>query len=189
MDLAFVIGASSPNAAANFARMVTILKKMVDEYEVSESKTMLALVDYNGPANVRVYFSGRYSKDNFKTVAESIPGPGSLPGTLAGALKKVSEEVFTLKRGARPFAEDILVVMTEGDFNENSSDIKTEILTLREKPVKVIVVTITDDPDKPGKDKFKQIASGGDLVVIPKPGTEEEEGEKLPFTATKSEFW
>lgn len=185
VDLAFVIGASGPKAPTNFARMVAILKKIVDEYEVSPSKTLLALVDYNGPANARVFFSDNYSKDNFKTVAENIPGSASRAGTLSGALKKVREEVFTIQRGERPFAEDILVVMTEGDFDENSTEIRNEISKLRERPVKVIVVAITDDPDKPDGDKFKVIASGDNLVVIPKPGNEEEEAEKVPFIATE----
>lgn len=162
--------------------MVTILKNIVDEYEVSPSKTHLALVDYNGPANARVYFSDGYTKDNFKIVAENIPGPGSRPGTLSGALKKVRDEVFTLQRGERPFAEDILVVMTEGDFDENSPEIKDAVSKLRDKPVKIIVVAITDDPDK---DKLKVIASGDNLVVIPKPGKDTEEAKKIPFTATK----
>lgn len=183
IDLAFVIGVSGSNAPSNFARMVTILKNIVDAYDVSASMTRLALVDYNGlPANARVFFSDSYNKAKFKIVAENIPGPGSRPGTLSDALKKVRDEVFTLQRGARPFAEDILVVMTEGDFDENSKPILDEIVKLREKPVKIIVVAITDVPDE---DKLKIIASGDNLVVIPEPGEEEEEAKKVTFIAAE----
>ena len=183
IDLAFVIGVSGSKAPSNFARMVTILKNIVDAYDVSVSMTHLALVDYNGfPANVRVFFSDSYSKANFKIVAENIPGPGSRPGTLSDALKKVRDEVFTLERGARPFAEDILVVMTEGDFDENSKPIIDEIARLREKPVKIIVVAITDEPDE---DKLKVIASGDNLVVIPEPGEDKEEAKKVSFIAAQ----
>ena len=165
--------------------MVTILKNIVDEYDVSPSKTHLALVDYNGfPANARVFFSDSYSysKETFKIVAENIPGPGSRPGTLSDALEKVRDEVFTLQRGERPFAEDILVVMTEGAFDENSKAIMDVVAKLREKPVKVIVIAITDEPDG---DKWKVIASGNNLVVIPKPGGDKEEAKKIPFNAAK----
>lgn len=163
--------------------MVTILKNIVDEYDVSASMTHLALVDYNGlPANARVFFSDSYTKENFKIVAENIPGPGSRLGTLSDALKKVRDAVFTLQRGERPFAEDILVVMTEGDFDENSKAIMDEVAKLREKPVKIIVIAITDKPDG---DKFKVIASGDNLVVIPKPGGDKEEAKKVPFIAAK----
>ena len=183
IDLAFVIGASGPKARSNFARMVTILKDIVDEYEVSASMTRLALVDYNGfSANARVFFSDSYSKVNFKNAAENIPGPGSRPGTLSDALKKVRDEVFTLQRGERPFAEDILVVMTQGDFDENSKDIMDEVAKLRDKPVKIIVIAITDEPDE---DKLKVVASGNNLVVIPKPGGDKEEAKKVPFIAAK----
>lgn len=183
IDLAFVIGVSGSNSPSNFARMVTILKNIVDAYDVSVSMTHLALVDYNGlPANARVFFSQSYSKANFKIVAENIPGPGSRPGTLSDALKKVHDEVFTLQRGARPFAEDILVVMTEGDFDENSKPIIDEIAKLREKPVKIIVVAIMDEPDE---DKLKVIASGDNLVVIPQPGEDREEAKKVPFIAAQ----
>lgn len=168
--------------------MVAILKKIVDEYEVSPSKALLAVVDYNGPANARVFFRDKYSKNNFKTFAENIPQSASRPGTLSGALKKVQEEVFITQRGERPFAEDILIVMTEGAFDENSPEFKNEIRKLRERPVKVIPVVITDDPDKTDKNKLKAIASGENLVVLPKPGEEEKEGEKLPFTASEGWF-
>ena len=183
IDLAFVIGVSGRKAPSNFARMVTILKNIVDAYDVSTGKTHLALVDYNGlPANARVFFSDRYSKANFKIVAENIPGPGSRPGTLSDALRKVGDEVFTLQRGARPFAEDILVVMTEGDFDGNSKPIIDEIAKLREKAVKIIVIAITNEPDE---DRLKVIASGDNLVVIPKPGGDKEEATKVPFIAAE----
>lgn len=183
IDLAFVIGASGPKAPSNFARMVTILKNIVDEYEVSTSMTHLALVDYNGlPANARVFFSDSYSKVNFKIVADNIPGPGSRPGTLSDALKKVRDEVFTLQRGERPFAEDILIVMTQGDFDENSKAITDEVAKLRDKPVKIIVIAITDKPDE---DKLKVVVSGDNLVVIPKPGGDKGEAKKVPFIAAK----
>lgn len=184
--MAFVIGASGPKAPSNFARMVTILKNIVDEYEVSSSKTRLALVDYNSaPANARVFFSDGYSKEKFKAVAENIPGPGSRPGTLSDALKKVRDEVFTFQRGERPLAQDILVVMTEGDFDENSTDIRYEVLRLRDKPVKIIVIAITNEPDE---DKLKGVASGDNLVVAPKPGEETEEAKKVPFIAAQGWF-
>ena len=183
IDLAFVIGASGPKAPSNFARMVAILKNIVDEFEVSASKTRLALVDYNGaPANARVFLSDRYSKKNFKNFAESIPGPGSRPGTLSGALKKVNDEVFTIKRGERPLARDILVVLTEGGFDETSGDIKYEVFRLRDKPVKVIVISITDEPDK---DKLKGVASGDNLVKTPKPDKDTDEAKKVPFIAAQ----
>ena len=183
IDLAFVMGASGPKAPSTFARMVTILKNIVDEYDVSASKTHLALVDYNGlPANARVFFSDSYSKEKFKIVAENIPGPGSRPGTLSDGLKKVRDEVFTLQRGERPFAEDILVVMTEGDFDENSKAITDAVAKLRDKPVKVIVIAITDEPNE---DKYKVIASGNNLVVILKIGGDNEEAKKVPFIAAK----
>ena len=140
-------------------------------------------MDYNGlPVNARVFFSDSYSKENFKIVAENIPGPGSRPGTLSDALKKARDEVFTLQRGERPFAEDILVVMTEGDFDEKSKAIMDEVSKLRDKPVKVVVIAITDKPDE---DKFKVIASGNNLVVIPEPGGDKEEAKKVPFIAAK----
>ena len=184
--MAFVIGASGPKAPSSFARMVTILKGIVDEYDVSASMTRLALVDYNGaPANARVFFSDGYSKENFKTAAENIPGPGSRPGTLSDALKKVRDEVFTLQRGERPYAQDILIVMTEGDFDENSTDIQYEVLRLSNKPVKTIVIAITDDPDG---DKLKKVASGDNLVVIPKPGEDKDKAKKVPFIAAQGWF-
>jgi len=168
--------------------MVMMLKKIVDGYEVSSSKALLALVDYNGLANARIFFRDKYSKDNFKTAAENIPGSASRPGTLSGALKKVREEVFAIQRGERPFAEDILVVMTVGDCDENLPEIKDEIDKLRERPVKIIVVAIRDEPVKPAEDKCKDIASGNNLLVMPKLGNEEKEAEKLPFIAAQGWF-
>ena len=152
-DVAFAIGSSGPKGSINFARMVSILKTIVNEYRVSSNETLLALVDYNGPANARIYFSDSSSKEDFKTTAENVPSSPT-PGSLSGALKVAREEVFTTRRGERPFAENILIVMTVGDFDENSADLKDEIGKLREFPVKIIPVLIADKQDKKKKGKL-----------------------------------
>ena len=162
--------------------MVTILKDIVDEYEVSDEKTRVALVDYNGPATTRALFSDGYNRAIFKRIASSLPGPGGRPGTLSEAFSKVRDEVFTLQNGARPFAEDILVVMTQGNFDENSAEIKSEVAKLRSNAVKVIVFAFTDEP---GIEKWNNVSSGNDLIVITKPGKDKKEAKKLPYTASK----
>lgn len=66
VDLAFVIGASGAQASSVFARKVTILKNFVDEYAVSEDKTRVALVDYNGPAIAKVLFNDDTTKPTLR---------------------------------------------------------------------------------------------------------------------------
>ena len=166
--------------------MILILKNIVDEYEVSPTKTVLGLVDYNGPANPRVFFNENYNKENFKRFAETIPKLNG--GTLGGALKVVREDVFTLQRGERPFAEDIVVVMSEGNFDENAPEIKDEIALLREKPVKIIAIGITDKPDRNLRDKIKVLTSGDDLVVLPHEGGERNEAKKVPIMAAEGQL-
>lgn len=182
VDLAFVIGASGAQASSVFARMVTILKNFVDEYAVSEDKTRVALVDYNGPAIAKVFFNDDYNKANFTSFEGSIPGPGGQPGTLSGAFTKVRDEVFTTQKGERPFAENILVVLTQGNFDENSSEIRNEITNFRSNAVKIIVFAITEEV---GIDKWKKISSGINLIVIPEPSKDTEEAKKLPHAASK----
>ena len=184
IDVAFAIGASGPKGSINFARMVSILKTIVNEYRVSSNETALALVDYNGPANARIYFSDSYTKEDFKTNAENVPS-SSRPGSLSGALKVAREEVFTTRRGERPFAENILIVMTVGDFDENSADLKEEIGKLREFPVKIIPVLIADTPDKKKKNKLKVIASADNLPVVCLPHNAREKAREVPFKASQ----
>lgn len=182
VDLAFVIGASGAQASSVFARMVTILKNFVDEYAVSEDKTRVALVDYNGPAIAKVFFNDDYNKANFTSFVGGIPGPGGQPGTLSGAFTKVRDEVFTTQKGERPFAENILVVLTQENFDENSSEIRTEITNFRSNAVKIIVFAITEEV---GIDKWKKISSGINLIVTPEPSKDIEEAKKLPHAASK----
>lgn len=184
IDVAFAIGASGPKGSINFARMVSILKTIVNEYRVSSNETALALVDYNGPANARIYFSDSYTKEDFKTNAENVPS-SSRPGSLSGALKVAREEVFTTRRGERPFAENILIVMTVGGFDENSADLKEEIGKLREFPVKIIPVLITDTQDKKKKEKLKVIASADNLPVVCLPHNAKEKAREVPFKASQ----
>ena len=165
--------------------MVKILKLIVGEYEVSSRKAQLALLDYNGPANARIFFGDSYTKEDFQTTAENIPSSSSRPGTLRGALKIVREEVFTTRRGERPFAENILVVMTAGDFDEDSTELKDEIRKLREIQVKIIPVVIVDKPDEKKKKKIRVIASGENLVVVCLPYDEKEKAKKVPFAASQ----
>lgn len=168
--------------------MVTVLKKIVDAYEVSPNKTLLALVDYNGSPNTRVYFGDKYTKEEFKSTAENIPDATSGQGSLSGALKKVREDVFVARRGERPFAEDILVVFMEGNLDESSPELKNEVSKLRAKPVKVIPVVIMDKGDTPDMVKIDGIASGINLPVTCEPTEEEEVGEKVPVIASQGWF-
>lgn len=182
VDIAFVIGASGAQASSVFARMVAILKNFANEYEISDDKTRVALVDYNGPAIARVFFNDGYSKANFTSFMSSIPGPGGQPGTLSGAFTKVRDEVFTTHKGERLSAVNILVVLTQGNFDENSTEIRSEITNFRSSAVKVIVFVITEEP---GIDKWEKISSGINLIVIPEPSKDTEEAKKLPHTVSK----
>ena len=182
VDIAFVIGASGAQASSVFARMVAILKNFANEYEISDDKTRVALVDYNGPAIARVFFNDGYSKANFTSFMSSIPGPGGQPGTLSGAFTKVRDEVFTTQKGERLSAENILVVLTQGNFDENSTEIRNDITNFRSNAVKVIVFAITEEP---GIDKWEKISSGINLIVIPEPSKDTEEAKKLPHAVSK----
>ena len=159
-----------------------MLNDIVVEYEISNDKTRVALVDYNGPATTRALFSDGYNKPNFKRIASSLPGPRGRPGTLSDALSEVRDEVFTLQNGARPFAEDVLVVMTQGNFEDKSADIRNEVAKLRSNAIKVVVVAFTDEP---GVDKWNNISSGNNLIVITKPDKDKKEAKKLPYTVSK----
>ncbi|PFX16213.1 von Willebrand factor A domain-containing protein 2 [Stylophora pistillata] len=181
VDIAFVIGASGAQASSVFSRMVAILKNFADEYEISDDKTRVSLVDYNGPAIARVFFNDGYSKANFTSFMSSIPGPGGQSGTLSGAFTKVRDEVFTTQNGERLSAENILVVLTPGNFDENSTEIQNEITNFRSSAV-VIVFAITEEP---GIDKWEKISSGINLIVIPEPSKDTEEAKKLLHAVNK----
>lgn len=73
-------------------------------------------------------------------------------------------------------------MLTQGNFDENSSEIRNEITNFRSNAVKIIVFGITEEV---GIDKWKKISSGINLIVTPEPSKDIEEAKKLPHAASK----
>lgn len=64
-----------------------------------------------------------------------------------------------------------------GDFDDASPEVKEEVQRLRDMSVKVVTIGL----GLPSRNKLKNIASGDELIVLPKPGNEVKGSKIVPY--------
>lgn len=158
LDLAFLIGSTGKHADKTFEDSKDIVSKVLDSFEVSELKTHVAVVDYNGAPTVKIPFKLGKDKMTVKEQVKRISRGRS--GLLENGIKLVADELFTPKHGSRPTARKSLVVITN---QKDLPDAEKEKKKLGKKGVKVIVLVLDE---KLKKKKAKKLPSTSDLLEV-----------------------
>ena len=158
LDLAFLIGSTGKDAEKVFNDGKEIIKKMLDSFEVSKPKTLVAVVDYSGKPTVKIPFK---SGENPVTLKENIKKlPRGVGGLLEDGIKLVANELFTPKHGSRASAKKSLVIITN---EEDLPEAEKEKKKLKKKGVKVVVLGLGDQV-KPKK--AKKLPSTPNLLEV-----------------------
>ena len=144
MDVAFVIGASSPYASESFAKIKEIVQEVVKLYGVQRVYYSVILVGRD--PTVRINFSKQYSEAALKATIAVLSRPTDGP-SLHSALQK-AQEVFA--EGGRPDAKKVVVVILDEKSGSSIEDVKNAAGKLEEDFIKVIAVALgyQADPDE-----------------------------------------
>ncbi|XP_052788738.1 cartilage matrix protein-like [Mya arenaria] len=131
LDLVFVMDTSSSLSSNDFTRATRFISEVVDGFEISPNKTQVGLLTYS--SNARVEFHINQNTDNvslnnaISNVTSSVPSivpnvPGSRHTGLA--IDKAITEVYSADNGARPGAVKVMVVITDGNSDDelNTTD-------------------------------------------------------------------
>lgn len=119
-DVVFVLDSSSSVGQANYHTMLDFVKALVEELAGASFNNRFGMIVYS--TEVRLIFSlGRYS--NAGTILNAVGGTRYYPGSTntAGGLR-TALEILSNHYGARRSADDIVILITDGQSNVNSHD-------------------------------------------------------------------
>ncbi|XP_066300013.1 collagen alpha-3(VI) chain-like [Branchiostoma lanceolatum] len=126
-DLALLLDGSGSVGADNFNLVKQFAKRLVDNFEISQTDNKVGVVQYSSSSNVEFYLNAFSTK---QPVLDAIDGiTYQQGGTNTGAaITFTMQEIFASANGARANYPDVLVVVTDG---ESSDDVAAPALSAR----------------------------------------------------------
>ena len=101
-DLAFALDGSRKLSVQEFSRLKSFVKTVIQDYEVSETGTHVAVIEYSDAARVAISFKDTKDLDSFKQAIDRVrPSQGKV-ASVNEALKLAREELFNPIGGGRP---------------------------------------------------------------------------------------
>ncbi len=101
-DLAFALDGSRQLTQQEFNRLKSFVKTVIQNYEISEPGTHVAVIEYSDAARVVISFKDTKDLDSFKQAIDRVrPSRGKI-ASVNEALKLAREELFSPIGGGRP---------------------------------------------------------------------------------------
>lgn len=101
-DLAFALDGSRQLTVQEFNRLKAFVKTVIQEYDVSERGTHIAVIEYSDAARVAISFKDTKDLNSFKAAVDRVrPSLGNM-ASVNEALKLAREELFSPIGGSRP---------------------------------------------------------------------------------------
>ena len=125
--------------------MQDIIKSVVDNYPTSN--IFYSVLSFGDPPVVHINFDDQLSDENRKRAIDSITkttGTASLDKAL-----ETARDLFNTASALRPTAKNIVVVMVDGKSDSKLDDVKASSRLLQADGVRVIVVGVGNEVDKP----------------------------------------
>jgi len=153
INLGFAISVTSLDSDRTFRQMQDIIKSVVDNYPTSN--IFYSVLSFGDPPIVHINFDDQLSDEDKKRTIDSITKTTGI-ASLDKALEK-ARDLFNAASTQRPTAKNILVVMVDGKSDSKLDDVKASSRLLQADRVKVIVVGVGDEVDKPEVDVVTEI--------------------------------
>ncbi|XP_070690878.1 collagen alpha-6(VI) chain-like [Pempheris klunzingeri] len=139
-DIVFIVDESGSIGSANFQHVRSFLHSIVSSLDVSPTRIRVGIVLYNDRPKAQVYLDTFNDKAEILQFIKILPYRGG--GTNTGAaLNFTREQVFIEERGSRKGVQQVAVVITDG---ESQDDVSEVAIMLRRTGVTVYAVGIKD---------------------------------------------
>ncbi|KAG5280373.1 hypothetical protein AALO_G00088370 [Alosa alosa] len=115
-DIAFLLDGSGSVTADQFTTMKTFVKNVTSA--LLEFDTLFAFVQYSTETTIHVNFA-QFNRTGFENQVDDIIQTNRGTNTASG-IRTVVEDVFNSSAGARPEANRILIVITDGQSSDAS---------------------------------------------------------------------
>lgn len=154
----FVLDSSSSVGEGNFQQMLNFVKALVEELSAPGTNNRFGLVTYSTEPNL-IFSLGRYPDPG--TVSTAVATTRYTPGSTntAGGLR-TAMEIFTNNYGNRRDAEDVVILITDGESNVQAYNTIPTADELKRNSIKILSIGIGIS----NSDEITRIASSTDDV-------------------------
>ena len=149
-DVLLLFDGSSYLGSSRFYQTLLFAKAFLSNYNISKRETNVAAAVYANNNTVGFNFTQHFSDEAVAAAIERIPFLDETSLNLGNALNIARQEIFPT---GRPNVPDILVIFVSFSLSNGFAAISQ---TLRDEGVKIIVIPIDSNFDRP---QLKQVAS------------------------------
>ncbi|KAJ0060603.1 hypothetical protein NL108_016577 [Boleophthalmus pectinirostris] len=160
-DIAFLLDGSGSVDPADFSKMKTFLINVITSFLGRDSR--FAIIQFSHLFHISYYFNNFQVRGSWQSQINNIRQLRGGTYT-ATAIQKVVDEVFTLSSGNRPNANNVLIVITDGESNDGG-DLSGASAAANRKNIIRFAIGVGNSFNKPSaKDELITIASSKDHV-------------------------
>ena len=167
MDVAFLIDTSDGVSSASFEREKQFLKTLVRSVAFSSNRSRVSIISFGNESDLTVNFSEQQSTGSLIERVDSIPFLGGEP-KMDKALKMAAAELFSSTGSARTDLPRTVVIITDCERDNNSSQSKFDASTemLQKEGVKIFVVAVGCESEN-NKKELKVLVDRADDIFTP----------------------
>lgn len=137
-DIVFIVDESKNIGTTNFQLVRIFLHTIVNSLDIGQARVRVGIVTYSNKSTAQVYLDTFNDKDDILQSIKTLPYSGV--GTNTGAaLNFTREKIFTEQRGRRKGVQQVAVVITEG---QSQDDVSKAAIILRRAGVTVYAVGV-----------------------------------------------
>ncbi|XP_023560248.1 collagen alpha-5(VI) chain [Octodon degus] len=154
-DIMFLVDSSGSIGPANFEIMKTFMKDLLTKIEIGANQTQIGVVQFSS-----------YNKEEFqlnqyfttKEISDAIDRMSPIDSTtLTGSALTFISQYFTHPKGARPQVRKFLILITDGEAQD---DVRVPAIALRDSGVIIFSVGVFGA----NRTQLEEISGGGSLV-------------------------
>ena len=99
LDLVFAIDGSDSLLPEQFDHLKQLIKKMIDEYTISEDATRVGVLEYSDKVSREINLNDFYQTWKLKDAVDNIKASNNKGAVTDEVLRKAAEEMFTPENG------------------------------------------------------------------------------------------
>lgn len=139
--MVFMLDSSGSIHQERFPYLQFFVSDMINMMDIGSDSTRIGLISWSDDAKVHFYLDDFDVRENLIESVMRLPFQGGKTNT-AAALRLLHERMFALENGDRPDADNIAIVVTDGNSNVNPEDTFTEAIKVKTDNIRVIVVSV-----------------------------------------------
>lgn len=154
-DIMFLVDSSNSIGAANFETMKTFMRNMSANIQIGPDKTQIGVVQFSTKSKEEFQLNKYFTQKEISDAIDRMSFIGQ--NTLTGKALTFVDEYFTHPKGARLGVKKFLILITDGEAQD---DVREPARALREKDVIIISVGVYGAK----RTQLEEISGDGSLV-------------------------